>query len=36
MDVDTFFGEIRGSVTNLMAKELQDLNLAKVQMTASI
>ena len=36
MDVESFFGEIRGSVTNLIAKELQDLNSAKVQTTAWI
>ena len=34
--METFFGEITGSVANLMAKELQDLDLAKVQMTAWI
>ena len=34
MDVETFFGKIRGSVTNLTVKELQDLDSAKVQMTA--
>ena len=36
MDVETFFGEIRASVTNLMTKELQDFYLVKVQMTAWI
>ena len=36
MDVETFFGEIRGSVANLMAKELQDLDSAKVQTIAWI
>ena len=35
MDVETF-EEIKGSVTNLMAKEVQDLDVAKVQMTAWI
>ena len=33
MDVETF---LRGSVANLITKELQDLELAKVQMTAWI
>ena len=36
MDVETFFGEIRESVINLMAKELQDLDSVKVQTTAWI
>ena len=36
MDVETFFLETRGSVANLMAKELQDLDAAKVQMTTWI
>ena len=36
MDVETFLKETRGSVTNLIAKELQDLDLVKVQMTAWI
>ena len=36
MDVETFFAEIRGSVANLMAKELQDLDPVKAQMTACI
>ena len=31
MDVETFFGEIKESAINLMAKELQDLDLVKVQ-----
>ena len=35
MDVETF-EEIKGSVTNLIAKEVQDLDVAKVQMTAWI
>ena len=34
--METFFGEIRGSVANLIAKELQDLNLVKVQTMAWI
>ena len=36
MDVETFFREIRGSVTDLITRELQDLGSAKVQMTAWI
>ena len=36
MDVETFLKEIRGSVTNLITKELQDLDSAKVQTTAWI
>ena len=32
MDVETFFGEIRGSVADLMTKKIQDLNLVKAQM----
>ena len=36
MDVETSFGESRGSVTNLMAKEFQDLDVVIVQMTAWI
>ena len=36
MDVETFLKETRGSVTNLITKELQDLDLAKVQTTAWI
>ena len=36
MDVETFFMETRGSVANLITKELKDLNSAKVQMTARI
>ena len=31
MDVETFLGEVQGSVTNLMTKELQDFDSAKVQ-----
>ena len=29
--METFFGEIRGNVTNLMAKEHQDLDSVKAQ-----
>ena len=36
MDVETFFMETRGSVTDLIAKDLTDLESAKVQMTAWI
>ena len=36
IDVETFLGETRGCVTNLMTKELQGLDLANVQMTAWI
>ena len=36
MDVETFLRETRGSVTNLITKELQDLDSVKVQMTAWI
>ena len=36
MDVETFFREVRESVANLIARELQDLNSAKVQTTAWI
>ena len=36
MFVETFLGESRGSVTNLITKELKDLVSAKVQMTAWI
>ena len=37
MDVETFFNETtRGSVTNLITEELQDLDSAKVQTTAWI
>ena len=34
--METFHGETRGSVTNLMTKELKDLDSAKVQTTAWI
>ena len=34
--METFFGEIRGSVTNLITKGLQDLNSAKLQTAAWI
>ena len=36
MDVETFLKETRGSVANLITKELQDLDTAKVQTTAWI
>ena len=36
MDVEIFLKETRGSVANPMTKELQDLNLVKVQTTAWI
>ena len=36
MDVETFFGEIRGNVASLITKELQDLDLVKVQTIAWI
>ena len=36
MDVQTFLKETRGSVTNLITKELQNLDSAKVQTTAWI
>ena len=36
MDVETFFKEIRGSVTDLIARKLQDLGSAKVQTTTWI
>ena len=36
MDVETFFGEMRGSVANLMAKKLQDLDSMKAQTIAWI
>ena len=36
MNVETFLEETRGSVTNLMTKELRDLESMKVQMTAWI
>ena len=36
MDVEIFLEETQGSVTNLMTKELNDLDSAKVQMTAWI
>ena len=36
MDVKTFFKKTRGSVTNLITKELQDLYSEKVQTTAWI
>ena len=36
MDVETFRGETRGSITNLIIKELKDLDLAKVQTTTWI
>ena len=36
MDVETFFGEIRGNVAILITKELQDLDLVKVQTIAWI
>ena len=36
MDVETFCMETRGSVADLITKELQDLDLAKMQMTAWI
>ena len=36
MDVETFLKETRGSVTNLITKELQDLNSVKVQTTTWI
>ena len=36
MDVETFFGETRGSVINLTSRELRDLNSVKVQPTAWI
>ena len=36
MDVETFFREIRGSITDLIIRELRDLNSAKVQTTAWI
>ena len=36
MDVETFLEETRVSVTNLMTKELQNLDLAMVQTTAWI
>ena len=32
MDVETFLKETRGSVANLITKELKDLDLVKVQM----
>ena len=34
MDVETFLKETRRTVANLITKELQDLNSAKVQTTA--
>ena len=34
--METFLGETRGSVANLMTKELQDLDSTKVQTTAWI
>ena len=36
MDVETFLKETRGSVTDLITKELQDLDLTKVQTTTWI
>ena len=36
MDVETFFGEMRGSVANRMGKELQDLDSVKAQTIAWI
>ena len=36
MDVETFFGETRGSVINLTSRELRDLDSGKVQTTAWI
>ena len=36
MDVENFLGETRGSVTNLMTKELMDLDSVKVQTSALI
>ena len=36
MDVGTLLKEARGSVANLITKELQDLDSAKVQMTTWI
>ena len=36
MDVETFLKEIRGRITNLITKELQDLDSAKVLTTAWI
>ena len=36
MDVETFFGETQGSVANLMAKELHDLDVMKAQTTVWI
>ena len=36
MDEETFLKETRKSVTNLITKELQDLDWAKVQTTAWI
>ena len=36
MDVETFLKETRGSVANLIMKELKDLDLVKVQTTAWI
>ena len=36
MDVEIFLKETRGSVANLITKEVQDLDSAKVQITAWI
>ena len=36
MDVETFLKETRESVANLITKELKNLDLAKVQLTALI
>ena len=36
MDVEPFRGETRGSITNLITKELKDLDLTKVQTTTWI
>ena len=36
MEVETFFRETRGSVVNLMSREVYDLDLVKVQTTAWI
>ena len=36
MDMETFFRETRGSIVNLMSRELRDLDSVKVQITAWI
>ena len=36
MDVDTFFHQIRGGLIDLIKRELNDLNSAKIQTTAWI